>query len=205
MSFREPWIFSFTVSGSGPVVFQSSEERISVLSAFWVWTMADDIPRKQLWDEITCTLCLEFFTNPVVLDCGHNFCKECILGCWGKPPTFVCPECQVTVPKKILLPNYQLRNIVDIAQQLDDQAVQEAEVWGDCERHQEPLKFFCKDDKVPLCVLCKKLKRHKEHHVLLVEAAAEEYKVRSPPGCRSGNFYCKFLMHGEELGPLKWE
>ncbi|XP_072331528.1 nuclear factor 7, ovary-like isoform X2 [Scyliorhinus torazame] len=34
-------------------------------------------------DEAICPICLDFFTHPVTIDCGHNFCQGCILGYWA--------------------------------------------------------------------------------------------------------------------------
>ncbi|EAW69871.1 tripartite motif-containing 11 [Homo sapiens] len=38
-----------------------------------------------LQEEATCAICLDYFTDPVMTDCGHNFCRECIRRCWGQP------------------------------------------------------------------------------------------------------------------------
>uniref|UniRef100_A0A8C9FQR8 RING-type domain-containing protein n=1 Tax=Pavo cristatus TaxID=9049 RepID=A0A8C9FQR8_PAVCR len=35
-------------------------------------------PHPTLQDELTCPVCLEYFTDPVlVAECGHNFCRAC--------------------------------------------------------------------------------------------------------------------------------
>uniref|UniRef100_A0A8C3JRI5 Uncharacterized protein n=1 Tax=Calidris pygmaea TaxID=425635 RepID=A0A8C3JRI5_9CHAR len=47
-----------------------------------------------------------------------------------------------------------------------------------CEKHQEPLKLFCQDDKRLLCVVCDRSKVHRDHSVVPVDEAAQEYKVR---------------------------
>ncbi|CAI7935014.1 E3 ubiquitin-protein ligase TRIM7-like, partial [Podarcis lilfordi] len=45
-----------------------------------------------------------------------------------------------------------------------------------CEKHQEPLKLFCKEDESPICVVCIASKEHKSHEAILLEEAFEEYK-----------------------------
>jgi hypothetical protein len=30
---------------------------------------------RELEKEIRCTICMEMFTDPVILKCGHNFCE----------------------------------------------------------------------------------------------------------------------------------
>lgn len=47
-----------------------------------------------------------------------------------------------------------------------------------CEKHKEPLKLFCKKDKILICVVCDKSKEHRDHSVIPAEeVAAEEFKV----------------------------
>uniref|UniRef100_A0A8C3KFQ3 Uncharacterized protein n=1 Tax=Calidris pygmaea TaxID=425635 RepID=A0A8C3KFQ3_9CHAR len=46
-----------------------------------------------------------------------------------------------------------------------------------CEEHQEPLKLFCQDDKMLICMVCDKSKVHRNHSVVPVgEAAQETYR-----------------------------
>lgn len=142
--------------------------------------MAEESPRKRLLDEATCSICLDLFTVPVTLDCGHNFCQACITQCWGKGPTDAacCPQCRARVQVKNLKPNRQLANFVEIAQQMSDEEKKEAEEGQLCKLHQEPLKLFCKDDQGLACVVCNTAKEHRGHNIVPVEEAAQECKVR---------------------------
>uniref|UniRef100_A0A8C8VKI6 Zinc finger protein RFP-like n=1 Tax=Pelusios castaneus TaxID=367368 RepID=A0A8C8VKI6_9SAUR len=140
--------------------------------------MAATKPAKTLQDETTCPICLEYFKDPVVLDCDHNFCRACITQCWEGSQTLSCPQCRQTCPEKNLRPNRQLRNIVEAARGLRLQSEREAETEGLCEKHREPLKLFCKDDQIPICVVCDRSKEHRDHRVIPAEEVAEEFKEK---------------------------
>ncbi|XP_015263960.1 PREDICTED: tripartite motif-containing protein 7-like, partial [Gekko japonicus] len=55
-------------------------------------------------------------------------------------------------------------------------AVVAAGKGGVCQKHQEPLKLFCKDDEALICVVCDRSKEHRDHETLPLEEASEEYK-----------------------------
>lgn len=138
--------------------------------------MASEEAASKLQEELSCSICLECFKDPVSIHCGHNFCRTCITNYWriGKKKTFSCPRCRETSRKKILKPNLELRNIVEIIPKL--QVAKEAGEMT-CKRHREPLKLFCKDDQVLICVVCDKSKEHQNHTVLPLEEAAQDYQV----------------------------
>ncbi|XP_053147559.1 zinc finger protein RFP-like isoform X2 [Hemicordylus capensis] len=140
--------------------------------------MAAPSPRKKLKEEVTCSICLDFFADPVMLDCGHNFCRACIIKCLGESATnsTTCPQCRERVRATSLKPNRQLANMVEIAKELSVQAMQGVGGARVCERHHEPLKLFCKDDEAPICVVCDRSKEHRAHNVVPVEEAVEEYR-----------------------------
>uniref|UniRef100_A0A3B3HGW1 Si:ch211-1n9.6 n=3 Tax=Oryzias TaxID=8089 RepID=A0A3B3HGW1_ORYLA len=50
-------------------------------------------------DGLKCPVCQDFFTEPVTLECGHDFCLTCIQEVWETDPPskgpFFCPECQI--------------------------------------------------------------------------------------------------------------
>ncbi|XP_053154335.1 zinc finger protein RFP-like [Hemicordylus capensis] len=133
---------------------------------------------RELCDETTCPICLEYFTDPVIIDCGHIFCQACITQCWSKSDTDTCcPQCKETVQGKNFKPNQQLANVVELVKKLQEGKRAE-EKSGMCARHQEPLKLFCKDDEAPICVVCDKAKEHKEHWVIPLEEASGEFKEK---------------------------
>ncbi|XP_075702769.1 E3 ubiquitin/ISG15 ligase TRIM25-like [Rhinoderma darwinii] len=50
----------------------------------------------ELKDELTCSICLNIYRDPVTLKCGHNFCQVCIdrlLGEQDSTGAYKCPDC----------------------------------------------------------------------------------------------------------------
>ncbi|XP_069077235.1 E3 ubiquitin-protein ligase TRIM39-like [Pleurodeles waltl] len=133
-----------------------------------------------LRDEATCSICLEYFTDPVSTDCGHVFCRSCITQSWeGRDGNSPCPQCREISPGRSLRPIRQLGNMVEMVKQLHLPPVKPPE-GNLCEKHEEKLRLFCEEDQRMICVVCRESKDHKSHSVSPIEEAAEEYKdVRS--------------------------
>ncbi|CAM5148471.1 unnamed protein product, partial [Eretmochelys imbricata] len=144
--------------------------------------MAAANPAKTLQDELTCPICLEYFQDPVSLDCDHNFCRACITQCWESLDTDVsCPQCREAFSQRNLRLNKKLRNVAEAVRELRLQSVKEPEAETLCEKHKEPLKLFYTKDKILICVVCDKSKEHRDHSVIPAEeVAAEEFKENRP-------------------------
>uniref|UniRef100_A0A4W3GC12 Uncharacterized protein n=1 Tax=Callorhinchus milii TaxID=7868 RepID=A0A4W3GC12_CALMI len=101
----------------------------------------------------TCSICLEFYTDPLNISCGHNFCRDCILYCWGTGQESVsCPQCSV--------------QRLSLNQRLEEMGIQ-------CEEHEEKLKLFCEMDQREICEVCAMSHDHKNHTVIPIKEAAE--------------------------------
>ncbi|XP_069488968.1 E3 ubiquitin-protein ligase TRIM39-like [Ambystoma mexicanum] len=138
--------------------------------------MATAAQLQSLKEEATCSICLEYFTEPVSVECGHAFCLSCITQCWeALEANFPCPQCRETSQSKTLRPNRQLGNMVEIAKQLhaSSNTPQEENL---CREHEEKLKLFCEDDQRPICVICRESRGHRAHKVLRIPEAAQEYQ-----------------------------
>ncbi|XP_078543400.1 E3 ubiquitin-protein ligase TRIM39-like [Lissotriton helveticus] len=131
-----------------------------------------------LEEEATCSICLEYFRDPVMIfDCGHNFCRSCITQSWeGRDEKSPCPQCRKISTGKNVRPNRQLGNIVEILKQLHLPPVRPPE-QNLCEKHEEKLRLFCAEDQRMICLVCRESKEHKTHSASPVEEASEEYKV----------------------------
>ncbi|XP_005709605.3 PREDICTED: E3 ubiquitin/ISG15 ligase TRIM25 [Capra hircus] len=54
-----------------------------------------------LAEELSCSICLEPFKDPVTTPCGHNFCGACLDETWavqGAP--YLCPQCRTGFPAR---------------------------------------------------------------------------------------------------------
>lgn len=132
-----------------------------------------------LQDEATCSVCLEFFKDPVSIECGHNFCRACIVKSWQElEMDFPCPQCREVFQQKSFRPNRQLANMSEIISQFALRGAKGAEGDGLCPKHREALKLYCKDDRRAICVVCDRSREHRPHAVVPVDEASEEYKVR---------------------------
>ncbi|XP_006877459.1 PREDICTED: tripartite motif-containing protein 52 [Chrysochloris asiatica] len=41
-------------------------------------------PMQMLQEEAVCSICLDYFQDPVSIGCGHNFCRGCVTQLWGE-------------------------------------------------------------------------------------------------------------------------
>uniref|UniRef100_A0A4W3GS85 Zinc finger protein RFP-like n=1 Tax=Callorhinchus milii TaxID=7868 RepID=A0A4W3GS85_CALMI len=131
---------------------------------------------ENLRNEATCSICLEFYTDLVTIDCGHNFCRDCILQCWGTGQGSVsCPQCRQQIPQRSVRPNRTLSNMVESVRRLSLNLRLE-EVGIQCEEHEEKLKLFCEMDQRAICVVCAMSRDHKDHTVIPIKEAAELHK-----------------------------
>ncbi|XP_078499428.1 E3 ubiquitin-protein ligase TRIM11-like [Lissotriton helveticus] len=128
-----------------------------------------------LQEEATCSICLDYFTDPVmIIDCGHNFCRSCITQSWeGRDGNFPCPECREISSGKNLRPNRQLGNMVEMLKQLHLPPEENL-----CETHNQAQLLFCAEDQRMICWVCRESKEHKTHSASPIEEAAEEHKVK---------------------------
>ncbi|XP_077778355.1 E3 ubiquitin-protein ligase TRIM7-like isoform X3 [Podarcis muralis] len=138
-------------------------------------------PAQDLCDEAICSICLEYFQDPVIIpECGHNFCRSCLSQWWEKSEAEAsCPQCREQIKQRNLIPNQPLATVLETLR-AKELSLQGWETVGGnerrCETHQEPLKLFCKDHKRPICLVCDRSKEHESHKVIPLEEASQEYK-----------------------------
>ncbi|XP_059826930.1 zinc-binding protein A33-like [Hypanus sabinus] len=139
--------------------------------------MASKQQVENLTEEAICPICLDFFTEPVILECGHNFCRSCIIQCWERQERNSCPECREEIADRTLKVNRALANLSQKARKLNLNP-KEKESKLHCEEHEEELKLFCETDKTLICVICATAREHKSHNFMPVKEAVQVYKDR---------------------------
>ncbi|XP_073423434.1 E3 ubiquitin/ISG15 ligase TRIM25-like [Dendrobates tinctorius] len=101
-----------------------------------------------LRDELLCAICLSTFMDPVMLRCGHNFCRVCIghvLDTQDGSGVYSCPKCRKRFRlRPTLMRNINLHNVAErflITQQ------EQEEITGIC-------CTYCVDSPVPAVRSC---------------------------------------------------
>uniref|UniRef100_A0A668RQK2 E3 ubiquitin-protein ligase TRIM39-like n=1 Tax=Oreochromis aureus TaxID=47969 RepID=A0A668RQK2_OREAU len=111
-------------------------------------------------DQFLCSICLDDFTDPVSIPCGHNFCKNCISHHWDISERCQCPMC-----KKVfrMRPELHVNSFISEMENLESRM---------CMKHNKPLELFCKTDQTCVCMLCS-LIDHRTHEFVPLR---EEYE-----------------------------
>ncbi|XP_056204777.1 E3 ubiquitin/ISG15 ligase TRIM25-like isoform X5 [Falco biarmicus] len=117
-----------------------------------------------LEDELSCPICLSLYRDPVLLSCGHSFCKQCIQKALSaqqqSKATYSCPVCQLQLgPILDLQKNFQLCSIVEAflattsKEQQDEGSAEEKEVvpCDFCLDWSQPAVKTCLNCDASLC------------------------------------------------------
>ncbi|XP_074471501.1 zinc-binding protein A33-like [Sebastes fasciatus] len=127
--------------------------------------------------DFSCTVCCEIFKDPVVLLCGHSFCKHCLKEWWRQSGLQTCPVCKEIFPMAQPPRNLALRNLSD---DLRREKIKRANSGSEdiCRLHSEKLKLVCLDDQQLICVICRDAQKHKTHNCVPINEAAESCRIQ---------------------------
>ncbi|XP_028816840.1 zinc-binding protein A33-like [Denticeps clupeoides] len=139
---------------------------------------AESTALQELRADLTCPVCLDLFRDPVLLDCGHHFCRRCVRRCWDATPgdeRAACPRCRAPCRAREPRPDSLLG---DVAETVRRATAGPRDPAGLCAEHREELKLFCEDDQAAVCLVCGLSRQHKAHDVVPVNEAHEKYKEK---------------------------
>ncbi|XP_017583720.1 PREDICTED: E3 ubiquitin-protein ligase Midline-1 isoform X1 [Corvus brachyrhynchos] len=158
--------------------------------------------------ELTCPICLGLYRDPVSLNCGHSFCRQCIKNMLGAQQhsqgPYTCPMCRIHLgPTVELQNNFQLGNIVE-AFQASASKRQEDEGSEKGKTRVVPCEY-CLDgfqEAVKTCVVCNvslcqaHLSKHnakasQQEHILVEVGAGEAEERRCPEHGKLLECYCQ--------------
>ncbi|XP_037017898.2 putative tripartite motif-containing protein 64B [Artibeus jamaicensis] len=127
-------------------------------------------------NNLTCSICTNYFLDPVTIDCGHSFCRLCLYLCWEEAQTpRCCPQCRGVSEKPDFKTNIALKNLASIAREARANYIKSSEEQI-CVAHKEAKGLFCKDEKGLLCTLCSESPEHAAHSHSPIQWSAEEYR-----------------------------
>lgn len=126
-------------------------------------------------EDLTCPICCNIFSDPVLLACSHSFCRGCLERCW-ESGLRQCPLCRKKVTKSSVPSNLALRNVCEAVLQAKRQNSLLDEKLK-CSLHDEKLKLFCLDDQQPICTVCGTSRLHRTHTSAPIGEAAQDCKV----------------------------
>uniref|UniRef100_A0A665VIV7 Si:dkey-46i9.6 n=1 Tax=Echeneis naucrates TaxID=173247 RepID=A0A665VIV7_ECHNA len=124
-------------------------------------------------EQVHCSICLDVFTNPVSIPCGHNFCQSCILGYWKTSPLYQCPMCKKSFHKRPdISVNTVLREIAEQFKEIRVRGLEGKEVLCDvCLGEGRPKA-------VKSCLVC--LTTFCEEHLKAHAARFTKHKLMEP-------------------------
>ncbi|XP_068110900.1 E3 ubiquitin/ISG15 ligase TRIM25-like [Hyperolius riggenbachi] len=142
-------------------------------------------------EELECPVCLDIYTDPVSLRCGHNFCRVCIDRVLDSQEGFggySCPQCK---EKYKVRPGLQ-RNIAlrDIAERFLSTQPDQEEAEVRC--------TYCVDSPVPAVMSCRLCDTSMCDKHLIVHSKAPEHVLCAPttsPETRKCSFHEEILKN----------
>ncbi|XP_030641253.1 zinc-binding protein A33-like [Chanos chanos] len=126
-------------------------------------------------EDLSCPVCCDIFTDPVLLPCSHSVCEVCVQKFWEAKQFQECPVCRRRSSKEKPPRNLALKNLCEtFLQERNQRSSSGSEEL--CSLHSERLRLFCLEDKQTACFVCRDSERHTNHKFRPIEEAAPSYR-----------------------------
>ena len=164
--------------------------------------MAEEVLKK-LEEQLNCSICLDTYTDPKLLQCFHVYCRQCLVPLGVRDQqgqlSLTCPACRKVTPipdrgvaglQSAFHINHLLEIYKDSVRKLDNPAATQEGAVGDtkvdtpknmakyCFEHaKEELKLYCETCGELVCYHCViQGGKHHDHDHVLLKVAFGEYK-----------------------------
>ncbi|XP_069810689.1 E3 ubiquitin-protein ligase TRIM11-like [Dendropsophus ebraccatus] len=131
-----------------------------------------------LRDELLCSICLFVFKDPVMLRCGHNFCRVCIgrvLDTQDGAGVYSCPECRKKFQERPApMRNINLHNVAERFLLTQPEQPGTSLEKRKCSVNKKMLEYYCTEDAACICVSCSLDEEHRKHRVEMLDEASEK-------------------------------
>ena len=165
--------------------------------------MAEKVLQK-VEEELNCSICLDTYTDPKLLQCYHVYCQKCLVKLVVRDQqgqlTLTCPICRHDTPVPAngvagLQPAFQINHLLEIMEKHKKAAADpsaSANVERDstsltphdkikvcCPEHGgKELELYCETCEEPICLRCViKGSKHHSHDFEELDKAFERYKA----------------------------
>ena len=171
--------------------------------------MAERTLLEKVEDELNCSICLDTYSDPKLLQCFHAYCRKCLVKLVVRDQQrqliLTCPICRHDTPVPAngvagLQPAFQINHLLEIMEEhkktaADPPASAEkakrdstsltcrSKVKVCCREHAgKEVELFCETCGEPVCVKCViKGGKHNNHDCEELDKAFERYKVEVTP------------------------
>ncbi|XP_026182440.1 zinc finger protein RFP-like [Mastacembelus armatus] len=159
-------------------------------------------------EQFLCSICLDVFSDPVTIPCGHNFCKNCITEHWNISPQCQCPMCKKVFSTK---PEIHVNTfIAQVVVQLRQSAMKK-DSRGSVQKFSSPGEVLCdictgtKLKALKSCLVC--LTSYCETHLELHQkiTGLTKHKLSDPVGnlqdrmCKTHNRPLELFCKNEKI------
>ena len=137
---------------------------------------------ENLKKQVTCSICLDTYTDPKILSCFHTFCCKCLEEHARKTHRqgkFRCPECQaeIDLPEgnrfDRLSTSFIHNSLLGLLETEDREDLLRPPF---CSQHKnERLRYFCSSCEACICPVCF-AEDHRGHEFDVIEKAVQEDK-----------------------------